>query len=623
VISCIKMTRFVYLFYTHILYLQAGTHGWIKEYSLYLKCICDILKLLTLKHHFRQYIANMKLKSNKRLILFSKRVSLYFVILLILAAILPYIAGLNGDFVFDDQKLIVEDPFYQAESNPLHCMNRSFWKSSISQGLYRPVTVFSYWLDARIFAKFANSDNGLWSPGFRAVNLLLHILITLLIFKLALRLRFGRATAFIASAIFALHPIHVEAVTPAFGRGELLCTFFLLAGLVMHTYRKRSPWYVVFSALSFMLAFMSKENGIIFLPAILIIDFFSRSFSSESANLAENDIPKWRKFTPYIIYLLPVLAVFLMRHHFLGTWLPAKQNFDPFIDNPLALSDFPHRFVGAVRVHGIALYKFFVPAVLSCDYSYARILPVKALLDGYAIFTFALFIAIPAIFAKFFPHDRRKVLMLLLLYLISILPAGNFIIPAGTVFAERLQYTPSIWLSLFVAMVFMRISRFLRHPISLLLLLGIFSAMFARTVLRTSDWKNNETLWRSAVITTPQSLKVLNNYAVSVCGKNGDYRTAIAACSAAIDIHPRYANGYANRGLYLAKLGMQREAEKDFRKAISIFPNNETANFNLGILLANQGKIKEARILWLKLYKINPNNKRVNAVLKQSENDMK
>ena len=100
----------------------------------------------------------MEIECQNRSLLLLKRAMPYYPLFLILAAILPYIAGLSGDFVFDDQPLIVEDPFYQTESNPLQCFNRSFWKSSASQGLYRPVTVFSYWLDARLFAKFANRE---------------------------------------------------------------------------------------------------------------------------------------------------------------------------------------------------------------------------------------------------------------------------------------------------------------------------------------------------------------------------------------------------------------------------------------------------------------------------------
>ena len=563
----------------------------------------------------------MTKKENRLSIKAIKYLSPYFALILLGLALLPYIAGLNGEFVFDDLKLIKDDPFYQTESNPLQCWNRSFWKASETQGLYRPVTLFSYWLDARIFAKFADTANGLWSPGFRIINLLLHILITLMVFKLALRLRFGRVTAFIASAIFAVHPIHVEAVTPAFGRGELLCALFLLAGVILHTYRKRSLWYSPAAALSFMLAFMSKENGVIFLPMLVVIDLCSGVWISGFANSAEKKpviLLILKKLIPYLIYLMPIAVVFLIRHHALGSWLPLKQHFDPFVDNPIALSTLPLRIVGAVRVHGIALFKFFVPAILSCDYSYARILPSKSLLDAYAWLTLLLFTATPAIFAKIFPRDRRKILMLSLLYIIAILPAGNFIIPAGTVFAERLQYTPSIFLCIFAAMIFMRISQSLKHPLPLLLFLSICSALFGRTMLRTLDWRDNYTLWSSAAVTTPQSLKVWNNYAVQVGDKRGDYARAVDACTNAVLIHPKYATGYANRGLYLAKMGMFADAEKDFRHAIDLFPNHESANFNLGVLLANQGKTDEARNLWLKIQKINPNNKLVNQALKKS-----
>jgi len=584
-----------------------------------------------------------------------KRMSPYFCVILFVVAFLPYISGINGEFVFDDMDLIKNDPFYVTESNPLQCWNRSFWKASRTQGMYRPLTLFSYWVEARIFAPFTSSQDGLFSPGFRFTNLILHIITTILVFKLAERLRFGRITAFIAAMIFAVHPIHVEAVTPAFGRGELLCAMFMFAGLLLHTYRDRSLWYSVAAAFSFMFSFMAKEHGVAFLPILLIIDFFicrcsdlnylkgiidkrglvcatgdgrtTEGRGSKPCNTPSLHCSNLIK--PYLIYILPVVIVFWLRWWRLGSLLPQQQFFDRFIDNNIANSPWYLMFVSAVRIHGIALLKFIYPSVLSCDYSYARLLPSKSIFDGYAFLTLFLFITIPAVFAYFSPRDRKKVFMLVCIYIISILPAGNFIVPSGTIFAERLQYIPSLCLVIFFALVFMRISRFMKPPVPMVVFLALFLAMFGRCMLRTLDWKDGLSLWSSAVIATPDSCKTWVNYATSIGdrknskNKKEDYIEAVNACTRSLDIHPRYASAYANRGLYLAKLGMVDKAEADLRTAIKLSSLHKMANYHLGVLLANKGKIKEARKIWLWLQEMHPNDKLIKNALKQSEKDLK
>ncbi|MCK5845360.1 MAG: glycosyltransferase family 39 protein, partial [Victivallales bacterium] len=363
--------------------------------------------------------------------------------------------------------------------------------------MYRPMTLFSYWLDSRIFTGFAgDGENGLYSPGFRLVNLLLHIAVSLMVFKLALGLRFGRATAFVAALVYAVHPIHVEAVSPAFGRGELLCAFFLLAALLMHLRAENSLVRRAGAALFFMLSFMSKENGIVFLPMIVLMDIYlfpGKSFGgeSEASNESQSKLPSdntffryvsrkfgfvasrfrmsdflFRIFARYLPYLAVLAIVFCMRRYFLGSWLPAQQFFDMSIDNVIALSPACIRIATAVRLQGMALFQFAWPAMLSHDYSYAQIIPVKSVADIGAWSAAAVFAAVPAIFAAFSPSDRRKTALIVALYIISIVPAGNFIVPAGTIYAERLQYLPSIWLAIFAAMVFSRISRCLEFRLS-------------------------------------------------------------------------------------------------------------------------------------------------------------
>lgn len=542
-----------------------------------------------------------------------KKISPYFWIILILAAVLPYLAGINGELVFDDVPLIKEDPFYLEQPNPLQCWNRSFWKIEQTQGLYRPLTLFSYWLDIRVYSMFADKETGLFEPGFRITNLLLHLLVTLLVFKLAIRLRFDRLSAFLAALIYALHPIHVEAVTPAFGRGELLCCLFMLAGLVLHSYRKKSFYYVIGAGFCYMLSFMSKENGSAFLPICILMELYLTPFSELKQKQAV-----FKKLVPISVYAVVALGVFCLRKAVFGTWLPAKQHFLPIIDNVIALSSPVLRVIAAIRIQGIALVKFFWPSVLSYDYSYARILPSETILDPYSWLTLLLFLAVPGCIMYLLPKYRKKLLFLMLAYMVAIIPAGNFIVPAGTIFAERLQYLPSVFLCLFVGLILCWLARKIPAKVFIIIIILLSGALFTKIFTRTLDWKNNMTLCVSGTMSAPESLKVWNNISVQLAEIN-DFQGAILASSKSIEIYPDYATGYANRGGYYGRLGMFKEAKEDLRKALKISINHLYANYTLGMIYAEEGYPMKAKMVWERIQQFYPRDPRLKEAIKMAD----
>ena len=525
-----------------------------------------------------------------------------FPLIIAASAILPFLPGLDGKLVFDDVPLIKDDPFYLEESNPFQCWNRSFWKIERRQGLYRPLTVFSYWADTRIYSPFANPDTGIFEQGFRITNLILHTLVSLLVSKLAQRLRLGRLAAFVAAMVFALHPIHVEAVTPAFGRGELLCALFFVAGLTLHTMRRKSLCRPA-AAVCYMLSFMSKENGIALLPVCLL-------FELHAMPLAEwRPVPLLRRLGPLAAYLAAPATVFALRMWALGTLLPAKDYFMPAIDNVIALSPPLLRVVAAVRIQGIALAKFFWPAVLSHDYSYAQILPSESVWDPYAWLTLAMFSTAVFLFVRLSRRDASKVLFMAAAYIVLVLPAGNFFVTAGTIFAERLQYLPSLFLCLACATASSRISR--KAPAATFTALAlVMMALSVRTFHRTYAWRNEMTLAMAGIHSAPRSIKIWNNLSVQFSAI-GDYQDAIIAVDKAIDIYPEYATGYANKGTYLAQLGLFEEAKENLRTALRLSVNHLQANYMLGLVYAEEGYPEKAVMVWERIQQYYPRDPKV------------
>ncbi|MGI9133342.1 MAG: tetratricopeptide repeat protein [Rhodoferax sp.] len=156
---------------------------------------------------------------------------------LALALALCYANALGGAYQWDDYKVIVDNPAVQSWDA---------WRSGAWQGI-RPLLKLSYLL------------NWLWgagAPGFHVVNVGLHLANSWLVYQLALlwlQAQSGRAAACVASAevapstlalgtalLFAVHPVHTEAVTYICGRSSALMALFYLAGLWLYA-RSHAP----------------------------------------------------------------------------------------------------------------------------------------------------------------------------------------------------------------------------------------------------------------------------------------------------------------------------------------------------------------------------------------------
>src|SRR6185295_3627432 len=134
---------------------------------------------------------------------------------------IAYWNSLRNDFVFDDRAVILENRLIAHLANLPVIMASGYWAGAgDDEGLiryfdvlYRPLVIVTYALNYAVGGR---------SPvGFHLVNVGLHLLVTCLLYALARQLRLSREAAFLSAALFALHPLHTEAVTYVVGRAEL------------------------------------------------------------------------------------------------------------------------------------------------------------------------------------------------------------------------------------------------------------------------------------------------------------------------------------------------------------------------------------------------------------------
>ena len=580
-----------------------------------------------------------------------------------LVVVLSYSNGVNGDFVFDDIPLISTDEFYSNPSTSLlDCWKRCYWRKGMDIGQYRPITLLSFLWNARAA--------GLYSPAFRLVNLLLHILVALLVLKLAPRLGLSSESAIFAALLFAAHPLHSEAVIPATGRAELLCAIFVLLGLLAHVESRenratdsapsklKTAALAALAPLCLLLAGWAKENGLVLLPLCVLYDIclradiFSRKckFTSdppETSNFKNNSpasstepelLPhskRKRFFTPcltgnYLGFAAALAILAASRIAGTGTLIPKIAGRGIFIDNPVCDAPVLARIATAFHVQGMALLKFLWPATLSHDYSFAQIRPIESLADPLAIFAVLSLLALPAILAASIPpRYRGGAIFIWIAYLLSILPAGNFIVPAGTIFGERLTYLPSVWLCMAFAAAALNV--LLKLEISVLserrfitefAMGAVVLAALVRTNVRTYDWRNSWTLDVSAAAAAPSSVKAWNNLAVQLAGR-GKLNEALAACDKAIAIKSDFLSPRVNRAYYLIALKRYEEAERMLRPLLKLCPNDYDLRNKLAGIEARKGDLKEAAKLLERSLTINPDQKPVAETLLRIKKEIK
>ncbi|HPN83694.1 MAG TPA: DUF1736 domain-containing protein [Victivallales bacterium] len=540
-----------------------------------------------------------------------KRTDLFAALFVFAAAFSFYINAIDGEFVFDDLPLISSDPFYHegTSSTISDCFFRTYWRKEHSQGLYRPLTLASYLVNA----KFA----GLYSPSFRLTNILLHSLISVLVYVLCLKLLKNRKAAFISSILFAVHPIHSEAVIPGSGRADLLCSVFIFAGLLFHFSQIRLKSFVVF--ISCLSALLCKENGIVLLPLCVAYDFFFRN-----SEFRENIImKKYKLLLEYLSYLLAVVIYFMMRIFFVSAPFPYFSQSSLFSDNQLAFLGFWERLPSAIWLQSLAVWQFIFPAKLSHDYSFAQILPITKIGDPRLVWT-AIFISIVGILAvSFYRNDRKLSLFCICSYGLSILPVSNIITPTGTIFGERLYYFPSVWLCIIIISEMSQIvNRFKIRPVIITILsVMILLSLFIRLSLRIPDWKDLFSIASAGVKSSPSSHKMWNNYGLQLLDR-GMLEEAETAFSRAIEINQANLQALRNRAYIRISKGNNQEALTDLLACIDLGTKDVEVYNKAGAIFAISGDKEKAASLWKKSLQINPNQRKIIEHLKDVEENI-
>jgi tetratricopeptide (TPR) repeat protein len=395
-------------------------------------------------------------------------------LLVALLAILAHAPSLGGAFVYDDVTLVQKDPRVQ-QNDVVGALTQPYWGKERQGGLYRPVTTASFVVQ------------GLVSKGplaFRLANLALHAAASVLALALARRITGSERAAFLAAALFAVHPIHVEVAANVVGRAESLG--FLLAGtawLLAVPAAERSDLRVLaLASLLALLGILSKENALaVALGAPLEAFIFRRRRALVTA-------------VPAIVGLV---VAFLLRRAVLGPLLrPEDALIDASIMNPLAAEPLATRLANVPLLLLVYLEHLGFPNALAPDYGGTFLQLVRPFEPRFLVLALGVgsVLALPP-----FASGRRGAFAscFFLLALAPVLQA----VPIGTILADRLAYAASFGFALGVVSLFPSRRfppRWLAAPV-----LGLL-AFVAMNDARA--WTDGVTLFRRALKRAPGSI---------------------------------------------------------------------------------------------------------------------
>ncbi|MBV6430088.1 MAG: hypothetical protein IANPNBLG_00191 [Bryobacteraceae bacterium] len=469
-------------------------------------------------------------------------------LLILTAAFLAFAGALAAPFYLDDLSLL-NDPAVTSPGGWLHS-----W--SITQT--RPLTWFTFWANYQI--------GGPHPAGYHLVNLLLHLACVLLI-AVTLRRLIPSPAAWIAAALFALHPVQTEAVVYVFARATLLMTFFCLLALrewTLHRHWRAAAW--------FLPALLAKEECAAFPLFLLLLHFFTSRDRKELAPIGLMSALSLAAGAR-VLYAAAVTA---------GSGAGSQSGISP-------LSYF--------LAQGIALWRYL--RLLVIPYGFTIESPLQPSL--FAGLCGWLALAALALFAlRRFAREGFWALSALVL----IAPSST-IFPAADLAADRRLYLPMLALAALAALLLQ--SRPTWLPLSIL---ALFSLVTLRQV---SLWRDSAALWREAVhfnplrirpriqlarqLPPPAALKVLQEALAlapddpaifSELGKvylqSGSRQDALAAFGQALALDPNDPAAVNNRGVALLRLGQRHAAEADFRRALQMNPCLFDALVNLRAL---------------------------------------
>ncbi|XP_030069608.1 protein O-mannosyl-transferase TMTC3 isoform X1 [Microcaecilia unicolor] len=553
--------------------------------------------------------------------------------LIVIVVVACYWNSLSCGFVFDDVSAILDNKDLHPSTPLVNLFQNDFWGTPMSEERshksYRPLTVLTFRLNY-LFSEL----NAVF---YHLLNLILHSLVCVVFLKVC-KLFLDSESSLVASLLFAVHPIHTEAVTGVVGRAELLSSIFFLAAFLSYTKSKGPDNTIVWTPIAvavFLVAVatLCKEQGITVVGICCIYEvFIAQGYTLPVLWGTLMQILRGKGSIPYsvlqsllklIVLMFSTLLLVVVRVQVIQSQLPVFTRFD----NPAAVSPTPARQLTFNYLLPINAWLLLNPSELCCDWTMGTIPLVESLLDirNLATIVFFCFLGSLIVFSVRYPGDSSKaVLMALCLIVLPFIPASNLFFPVGFVVAERVLYVPSMGFCILVAHGWRKLSSKSRlKKLSWICLVVVLFTHGLKTLHRNWEWESEYTLFMSALKVNKNNAKLWNNVGHALENEKS-YERALKFFLQATHVQPDDIGAHMNVGRTYKNLDRAKEAEDSYMIAKSLMPqvipgrkyaarvapNHLNVYINLANLIrANESRLEEADQLYRQAISMRPDFK--------------
>lgn len=388
-----------------------------------------------------------------------------------ICAAVVYVGALWNQFALDDNQIVRFNNLVLQFSGVWRAFVSPYWPPVIGGGLYRPLPLASYAIDWQL-------GGAAW--WFHAVNVAWHAGASVAVAWLA-RQWSGERAALAAGLLFAVHPVHVEAVANIVGRAELMAALFAIVSVYAALAHDRLWW----SAVALAAGLLSKENAVV-APALI-----AWGWMMEMAPR-----PSRRRMAAYVATWVALGAVYVaVRWSVLGHELVGRAAPVFFGASPVAV-----RLTAVSALADVARLLVF-PLTLRIDYSPAERTLVTTPLDPRFALGLLCVAAWGALLWLAWRRGRRVEAFGLGWIAIALVPVSNLVVPVGVLLAERALYLPSAGLAL-AAGAWLKDLEPRRFAVVLSL---VVVAGGVRTFLRVPVWRDTRSMITSELEDSPRS----------------------------------------------------------------------------------------------------------------------
>ncbi len=468
-----------------------------------------------------------------------KRNSMVFLALL---TFMVYMPVMHGDYVLDDYSYIVNNEYVHDLNHVQQIYTHTTQGASDASGnYYRPNQSLSH--------AFIYRFVGTGAPAQHIFSILIHVINVCLLFVFLGLLGFLNLPAFIAAAIFAVHPINTEAVAYISGLGDPLSMLFILSAGISYLYYKRESkiHYAVFTFGSVVLALFSKESSIMLMVLLLLIELYLQP--------SKVYIKKPEIFILGTVVFLCAVFAFLRS------------------TDSTNLSSATNEYTQSLWIRGITFCAIFprymgmliFPVSQYFDKPYSVYISLRALGFGGLMMLGA--------FAYLFYNSFKTTRILMLgigSFFAFLLPVSG-IIPNDAIYSEHWLYLPFIGVSIAIAMLLQNAKSKVKN--TLVLLAGILIIGYsAKAGYRNAQWADPILFYKNEIKFNNKSARSYHNLAL-VFSEKKEYNSAAKYYSLAISIHDVYPQTHHLLAQTYLQLNQVNKAIVEEYKALQLQPN--------------------------------------------------